>query len=82
MGGEHGHRSHADEQGEGQAVQGALHPWKGEEGALSWAAPGAPTVPSPSWTRGTGVMQTGTVTASCATLGEPLDFSEPPFLHL
>lgn len=26
MGGEHGHRGHADEQGEGQAVQGALHP--------------------------------------------------------
>ena len=39
VGGEHGHRSHADEQGEGQAMQGALHPWEGEERALSWAAP-------------------------------------------
>lgn len=26
VGGEHGHRGHTDEQGQGQAVQGALHP--------------------------------------------------------
>lgn len=31
MGGEHGHRGHTDEQGQGQAVQGALHPCKVRE---------------------------------------------------
>lgn len=34
MSGEHGHRSHADEQGEDQAVQGTLYPCKvGEKGS-------------------------------------------------
>lgn len=38
MGGEHGHGGHADEQGQGQAIQGALHPCKGDARALSGAA--------------------------------------------
>lgn len=84
MGGEHGHRSHTDEQGEGQAVQGTLHPCKvREEGLQLSCAGGAPTTsPHPHGSEVTGVTQMGTETASCVTLGKPLDLSEPQFLHL
>ena len=42
MGGEHSHGGHTDEQGQGQAIQGALHPCEGEARALSWAAAQGP----------------------------------------
>lgn len=45
MGGEHGHRSHTDEQGEDQAIQGTLYPCKVEEkGDLGWGLQGEETV--------------------------------------
>lgn len=49
MGGEHGHRGHADKQGQGQAVQGALHPWKAkEEGTQLGFMGGVPITTPPS----------------------------------
>lgn len=72
MGGEHGHGGHADEQGQGQAVQGTLHPWKArEEGPQGGFVGGVPPDPPPL--RGsevTGVAQVDTVTTSCVTLGQ------------
>lgn len=84
MGGEYGHCSHADEQGEGQAVQGALHPCKVRgEGPQLGCVGGVPTTsPHPHGSEIAEVPQMGTVTASCATPRKPLDFSEPPFLRL
>lgn len=54
MGSEHGHRSHADEQGEDQAVQGALYPCKvGEkgDGGLQGEETAAPPFPNTEATR-------------------------------
>lgn len=73
MGGEHGHGGHTDEQGQGQAVQGALHPWKARaDGPQLGFVGAAPTGPPPL--RGsevTGVPREDTVTTSCVTLGKP-----------
>lgn len=54
MGSEHGHRSHADEQGEDQAVQGTLYPCKvGEkgDGGLQGEETAAPPFPNTEATR-------------------------------
>ena len=65
MGGEHGHGSHADEQGEGQAIQGALHPCKGRGGPSDALCRQGTHSPSPHGSKVAGVTQMGTVTASC-----------------
>lgn len=71
--GEHSHRGHTDEQGEGQAIQGALHPCNVEQRGLSRPGrAGCLQTPQTHCSEVTGATQMGTVTASCVTLDEPL----------
>lgn len=80
MGGKHSHCSHADEQGQGQAVQGTLHPWRAREEGPQLGFMGGTYKYPPLPLHGSevaGIPEMATVRAGHVTLGKPQDLPEP-----